>query len=357
MGVHKGHPYKNQFPMRLLSLLLALAIAAPALHAAAPIEVKFTRPTRGDIVRYVTVPGTLKANQQATLYAKVGGYLSKISVDKGDPVTAGQLLAELEVPELLADLSRTRAEANVAATELTRLETAAAKSPDLITPFALDAARGRAEVAKAHFSRAETLLGFAKVSAPFAGIVTARHADVGAYIPAATASSTPATAALVTVADFQTIRAHVAMPELEAARVKVGQPVRVGLEGSAIVLEAKVSRLAYALDDATRTMSVEADLPNPTLALRPGQYATIKVGVEKRIDTLLIPVEALVMEKANAFAYLSADGKAKKTAIKIGFNDGARVEIVSGLEANASVILVGKLVLTDAQPINAIEQK
>ncbi len=336
--------------MRLLPLLLTLTTAS-ALHAAAPIEVKFTRPTRGDIVRYVSVPGTLKANQQAVLFAKVGGYLSKISVDKGDSVTAGQLLAELEVPELLADLARTRAEANVAATELARLEAAASKAPDLITPLALDAARGRTEVARAHHARAETLLGFAKVTAPFAGIVTARFADVGAYIPAATA-------ALVTVADFQTIRASVAMPELEAARVKVGQPVRITLESApATVLETKVSRLAYALDDATRTMSVEADLPNPTLAFRPGQYATIKVGVEKHTDALLIPVEALVMEKTNAFAFLAADGKAKKTAIKVGFNDGTRVEVLSGLDPAASVILVGKLALTDAQPVNAVEAK
>jgi membrane fusion protein (multidrug efflux system) len=116
-----------RFP--LLPLLLTFSsLVAPALLAAAPTEVKFTRPTRGDIVRYVTVPGTLKANQQVTLYAKVGGYLSKIAVDKGDAVTAGQPLAELEVPELLADLARARAEVNVAATELARLEAAAAKS-------------------------------------------------------------------------------------------------------------------------------------------------------------------------------------------------------------------------------------
>lgn len=343
--------------MRLPPLLLALTVTA-GLHAAAPTEVKFTRPTRGDIVRYVTVPGTLKANQQATLYAKVGGYLKTIAVDKGDTVAAGQQLAELEVPELIVDLARSRAEANVASTELSRLEAAAAKSPDLITPLALDAARGRAEIARANQARAETLLGFAKVTAPFAGIVTARFADVGAYIPAANASSTPASAALVTIADFQTVRATVAMPELEAGRVKVGQPVRVSLEGvTGNAFEAKVSRLAYSLDDATRTMLVESDLPNPGLAFRPGQYATIKVGVEKHTDALLISVDALVMEKTNAFAYVAADGKAKKTAIKIGFNDGARVEILSGLDSAAAVIVVGKLALTDGQPINAVETK
>lgn len=344
--------------MRLSPLLLALTTATTTLAAAAPTEVKFTHPARGDIVRYVTVPGTLKANQQATLYAKVSGYLKTIAVDKGDSVTAGQTLAELEVPELLADLARTRAEANVAAVELSRLETAAAKSPDLITPLALDGVRGRAEVAKATQARAETLLSFARVTAPFAGIVTARFADVGAFIPAATASSTPQNAALITLADFQVIRACVAVPELEAARVKVGQPVRVSVEGvTGNAFEAKVSRLAYALDDATKTMLVEADLPNPGLAFRPGMYASIKVGVEKHTDVLTIPVDALVMEKVTAFVFLVADGKAKKTPVKIGFNDGTRVEVTSGLDASASVILAGKLALTDAQPVTALEAK
>jgi hypothetical protein len=104
-------------------------------------------------------------------------------------------------------------------------------------------------------------------------------------------------------------------------------------------------------------MSVEADLANPGLAFRPGMYATIKVGVERHTDALLIPVEALVMEKTNAFVYLAVDNRTKKTAIKIGFNDGARVEVLSGLEPTAPVIFVGKLALTDAQPINAVEQK
>lgn len=344
--------------MRLPPLLLALALTVVAGHAAGPVEVKFTRPTRGDIVRYVTVPGTLKANQQATLYAKVGGYLKTIAVDKGDSVTAGQALAEIEVPELLADLARTQAEAKVAGIELTRLEAAAAKSPDLITPLALDAARGRADIARAAQSRAETLLGFAKVTAPFAGIVTARFADPGAFIPAASAGSAPASAALVTIADFQTVRAAVAMPELEAARVKVGQPVRVSVEGvTGNAHEAKVSRLAYALDEVTKTMLVEADLPNPGLAFRPGMYATIKVGVEKHTDVLLIPVEALVMERTNAFAYVAVEGKARKTALKIGFNDGMKVEVAGGLDASAAVILVGKLALVDAQPVNGVEVK
>lgn len=342
--------------MRLLSIVFAI-LASSRLWAAAPMEVKTTFPSRGDVIRFVSLPGALKPNQQATLYAKVGGYLKNITVDKGDPVKAGQIIAEIEVPELIADLARARAETNVANVELSRLEAAAKQSPDLITPLALDSTRGRAEVARATQTRAETLLSFAHVAAPFAGVVTARFVDPGAYIPAASTGSTPQSAAIVTIADFQTLRATVAMPEAEASRTMIGQPVRITVDGLTATLDAKVSRIAYALDDATRTMLVEADLPNPGHALRPGQYAIIKVGVEQHADVLVIPVEALVMEKTNAFVYIAVEGKAKKTPIKIGFNDGTRVEVVSGLGPTAAVILGGKIPLTDSQPINPINTK
>jgi membrane fusion protein, multidrug efflux system len=104
-------------------------------------------------------------------------------------------------------------------------------------------------------------------------------------------------------------------------------------------------------------MLVEADLPNPALALRPGMYATVKVGVEKHTDALLIPVESLVQERANSFAFVADGGTAKKTAIKIGFNDGAKVEILGGLTGTERVILVGKMTLNDGQAIRVMEEK
>jgi membrane fusion protein (multidrug efflux system) len=148
------------------------------------------------------------------------------------------------------------------------------------------------------------------------------------------------------------------VPEVEASLVRAGQPVKLTVEGlPGKTFEGTVSRFTYALDDATKTMLVETDLPNPTRELRPGMYAMIKVGVEKHTDALLIPVEALVMEKVNAFAFVAAGGKAKKTPIKIGFNDGAKVEVLEGLTADAAVILVGKTALTDGQSVNVTETK
>jgi membrane fusion protein (multidrug efflux system) len=334
------------------------ALCGLAADAPKAIEVKVTRPTRGEIIRYVTLPGGIRANQQATLYAKVAGYLKAIGVDKGDRVQAGQSLAEIEVPELLADLARYKAEVKVADTDYQRASAAQKKAPDLVTPQSVDEAKGRLDIASANLEHTETLLRYAKVTAPFAGVVTARFVDSGAFIPSATSGSAAQNAAIVTIADFNTVRAQVAVPESEASLVQVGQPVKLSVEGLAgRTFDSKVARLSYALEEATRTMLVEADLPNADLMLRPGMYATIRIGVEKHQDALLIPVEALVMEKANAFAFLADGAKAKKLPIKTGFNDGTRVEVLSGLTGNENVIVVGKLTLVDGAAVNVVEGK
>lgn len=340
---------------RFLWFCITLTLAAPSLPAA---DFKAARPQRGEIIRFVTLPGSIRANQAATLYAKVPGYLKSLAVDKGDSVKAGQPLAEIEVPELLADIAKAKAEVEVAEVDFKRVSAAQKKAPDLVTPQTVDDALGKLKVAKASLEHDQTLLGFSKIVAPFDGIVTARHVDPGAFIPAATSGSAAQTAAVLTIMDFNTVRVQVAVPELEASLVRAGQPVKLTVEGlPGKSFEGKVTRFAYALDDSTKTMLVEADLPNPNRELRPGMYAMVKLGVEKHTDALLIPIEALVMEKANAFAFVAAGDKAKKTPIKIGFNDGVKVEVLDGLAADAAVILVGKTALTDGQAVNVTEGK
>lgn len=338
--------------------LLAVATHATAVDGPKPVEVAVAHPTRGEIIRYVTLPGTIRANQQATLYAKVAGYLKSLTVDKGDRVQAGQVIGELEVPELQADLARFKAEVKVADSDYQRVSTAQRKAPDLVTPQSVDEARGRLDIASANLERTLTLLRYASITAPFPGIVTARFVDPGAFIPSATSGSAAQSAAIVTLADFNTVRAQVALPEVEASLAQVGQPVKLSVEGlPGKGFEARVSRISYTLDDSTRTMLIEADLPNPDLLLRPGMYATVKTGVERHSDALLIPAEALVLEKANAFVFLADGGRAKKTPIKTGFNDGTRIEVLSGLSGPESIILVGKLTLTDGAALTTKEVK
>lgn len=330
--------------------LASLALGVPS-PAAEPVKVKVAPVLRADVVRYVTLPGTLRAKQQATLYAKVAGYVTKVAVDKGDAVKVDQLLAELEVPELIADFKKYEADAQVAEIDLKCMTDAQKKAPDLVLPQALDKARGASDVARANIQRTQTLLDFAKITAPFPGIITMRFVDDGAFVPAATSGGAQ-NAAMFTVMDYTTIRAQVAVPELDAALVKKGQPVKVTLEAlGGKTFEATVTRFTHAIDEPTRTMLVEAELPNPDLALRPGMYATIKVGVDRHDGVLTVPVEALAMEKTNAFVFKSADGKAKKTAVTLGFNDGAKVEILTGMTEGEAVILVGKATFTDGQSI------
>ena len=333
--------------------LIFLPFATAAL-AAEPTPVKLTAPKRADIHRWVTLPGTLKANQQATLYAKVAGYLTKVAVDKGDTVNADQALGELEVPELLADLKKFEADVKVAEIELGRLTDAQKKAPDLVLPQMLDKARGAADVARASMERTKTLLDFAKITAPFPGVITARFVDNGAFVPSATSGSAAQNAALFTLMDFTTVRAQTAVPELETPFIKSGLPVKIALEAlPGKSFDATVTRFSGALDEATRTMLVEAELPNAEGTLRPGMYASIKVAVEKHTGVLTVPVEALAMEKTNAFLFKHADGKAKKTPVKLGFNDGTNAEIAEGLAEGEQVIVVGKATFTDGQAVKA----
>lgn len=341
-------------PMHSLAMMWLL-LPALVQGAGEPVAVVTLRPTRGDIVRYVTLPGTLRANQQVTLQARVAGFVKSIAVDRGDVVKAGQSLAEIEVPELVAERAKQVAETRVAEREFHRLEAARAQAPDLITAQVLDAATGRWEIARAQLEHADTLLRYASVTAPFAGVVTARFVDPGAFVPAGSGGPV---SAIVTLADTAVLRAQVAVPEAEAIHIRVGQPVRVTLEGlNQKVFAGTISRHSGALDDATRTLWVEADLPNGEAQLRPGMYATLRLGVERHTGVLLIPTDALVMEKSSAFVFVVDGGRSRKRPVKLGFQDGPATELIEGLTAEAVLISPGKAAPVDGTVVRSQENK
>src|SRR5947207_10666926 len=307
-------------------------------EATPPVAVQVVQPKRGSITRNVTLPDEIQPHQQATLYAKVAGYLKTITVDKGDRVKEGGLIADIEVPEMLADLARYKAEVEVAELDYKRLSESQKKLPDLVVPQTVDDAKGKLDVARASLERTETLLGFAKITAPFSGVITKRMVDPGAFIPAATSGSAAQNAAIATLVDFNRVRVQVAVPELESSLITTGQPVGVTVDGlPSRSFDGRVTRFSYALDEATKTMLAEIELPNPALELRPGMYAVVKIGIERKEDALLVPVEALVTERAGASVFMVVDNKAKKIPVKTGFNDGANVEIVSGEIGRAHV--------------------
>jgi RND family efflux transporter MFP subunit len=328
-----------------------------AKSVAAPATVKLAHPSRGNITRTVSLPGTVAANRQAILYSKVAGYLKAIHVDKGDEAQAGQLLAEIEVPELIAELARYKAEAEIADLDYKRALDAHKKAPDLIMSQSIDSAKAKSLMAKAGLERAETLLSFCRITAPFRGVITRRGVDAGAFIPAATGSAAQ-NAAVVTLMDFDVVRVQVAVPESEVSLIRNGLPATVTVEGLAgRKFEGKVTRFSHALDDATKTMLIEIDLENPKHELRPGMFASVKLGVEQHTETLLVPVESVVVEKTGTSIFTAAEGKAKKIPVKTGFNDGISVEVLEGLGPNEPVILVGKSILANGQSVQIAEGK
>ncbi len=212
----------------LLALLLGCkdSSSEQPKQSAPPTPVQITQPKRGPITRFVTLPGEIKPYQQATLYAKVAGYLKTIPVDKGDRVKEGDLIADIEVPEMLADIQRYKAEVEVADLDFKRLSESQKKLPDLVVPQTVDNAKGKLDIAKANLDRTQTLLNYAKITAPFSGIITKRAVDPGAFIPAATSGSAAQNAAIVTLTDLNRVLSSAAGGGggNESARVLLLQP-------------------------------------------------------------------------------------------------------------------------------------
>jgi membrane fusion protein, multidrug efflux system len=361
-------PRPTLSPRLLASLAALVALVALAgcggptaeepQKAAPPVAVQTVVPKRGEITRSITLPSfRILALQEATLYAKVSGYLKTLTVDKGDAVKAGQLLAEIEVPELLADEAQYQAETAVSRTNYERMAEARIKASDLVMPQTVDDLRGQWEIAQAKLQRTQTLLRYARILAPFEGVITARFVDPGAFIPAATAGSTPQSAALVTLMDYRRVRVQVFVPEMEVPFIKNGVPAQVAVEElPGRPFPGAVTRFAHALDQATKTMLTEIEIPNPSGDLRPGAYASVRLEVERKPDALLVPVPALVVEKSGSSLFTVVDGKAKKTPVQTGFNDGVNVELLN-VKLDQPVILVGKQTLADGQPVTVAEAK
>jgi membrane fusion protein, multidrug efflux system len=344
-----------------LSALLALVgcqqkTEAPPKPTMPTLSVRLVAVKKGDATRSILLPANILPYQQARLYAKVAGYVKTVNVDKGDLVQAGALLADIEVPELIAEQAKYKAELEVADLDFKRTSDAQKKAPDLVVPLTVDTARGRHDVAKANLERVETLLGFSKITAPFSGVVTTRFVDPGAFIPAATSGSAAQNAALFTVMDFTKVRVQAAIPEIEVPLIKAGLPVKVMVEELVSAkIEGTITRFSHALDEATKTMLAEIELPNPDGNLRPGMYANLRITVERKPDALILPADAVLFERGRTSVFTVADNKAKRIIVKTGFNDNGWVEILDGIKMGDSVIVIGKQPIADGQPVTIAE--
>jgi RND family efflux transporter MFP subunit len=258
---------------------LALALCSSCALAAPPDSAlqQSSGPPPGGPVPAIVLPARVVAYQSAVITAKVAGYVKRIPVDTGDRVKAGDLIAELDVPELQADRLRYAAEAVVAHRNYERMLSAAKAAPDLVTPEQEEVQRGQVEVSQANLARVDALLRYAKVIAPFSGTITARYVDPGAFVPVPNGSN-PQSGAIVTLMSLSNIRVQIPVPVADAPGIRPGcKAVITATDLSGARFTASVTRVSYALSQKSQTMLAEIDMPNPHHRLLPGMYVSVSL--------------------------------------------------------------------------------
>ena len=335
---------------------------------------------RAPIGNTFSVAGEFDPYQEIEVHAKVAGYIRKINVDIGDRVKTGQVLAVLEVPELVAQLEGAGAGVRHSQEEVTRaqnevardvaqhaalhanwlrLQQAATARPGLIAEQELDDAQAKDQAAEAQVDSAKSALAAAKqqlemsqannsqisamsdytrITAPFDGVVTWRYADTGALVQAGTSASN--SQPVVKLAQVSTLRLRIPVPESLAASVRTGQPADVVVHATGEHFSGTVTRYTDSLDRSTRTMQVEIDVPNEKYKLQPGMYADVRLQVQNHPDALTVPIQAV--QHANGKAQVlvvDQHNRVESRDIETGLEDPRRVEVLAGLNEGDRVIV------------------
>jgi RND family efflux transporter MFP subunit len=310
--------------------------------------VKTTFPRTGGAAQTLALSGTLQGYVQSPIAARASGYLKRWTKDIGARVQAGELLAEIETPEIDQQLAQAVAARDQAAAGLQFARSTVARweglrQKDVVSQQELDERRSNLQQAQANLASAEAnvqrlrqLEGFKRVVAPFAGVITRRNVDVGDLIDAGGASTRP----LFLLSQTDRLRVYVNVPQSVAPLVKAGQPVVVTqAELAGRRFAGQVARTAGAIDTATRTMQVEVALDNPEGVLLPGAYVqvTLPLAASTRVA---VPTNALLFRpEGTQVATVNAQGRITLRKVELGRNTGETVEVLAGLAANERIVL------------------
>ncbi|MGI8907222.1 MAG: efflux RND transporter periplasmic adaptor subunit [Candidatus Sumerlaeaceae bacterium] len=380
--------------IRTLTCVAAISAVVTGALGQGP-KVQVTKPVRGDVEHRISLPATLAPWQEVLLQPRISGQVESVFVDLGDRVRAGQVLLRLDNPELQADLiaaeaelaesSATLAQAGaeevVAKAELASSQLAlqlgtrqterlqglqrsqsvttkeieeaqkylisaqagieAAKAKVVMAGARMKVAEAKRQSAFAKIERARALLSFLEVRAPFDGFIVKRMVDPGALV---SPSATP----LLQVQDGRRLRVVIDLAEADAVFGLPGKPVRVSSPalGSSSV-ETSISRTAKALSPGTKTLRVEADIENTTASLSPGMFVYSAIQLDVHANTLTLPANAVVSRGGKSNVLVVADGKVKQVAVKTGYDDAIRTEIVDGLTGSEDVIVSSRDGLSD----------
>ncbi len=337
--------------------------------------------TRKPISNLLTLSGEFRPFQDVEVHAKIAGYIRKIYVDVGDHITAGQTLAVLEVPELSAQVQGAdasvrrakdairraqsdlnRAESLHAATHLdyTRLKQASAARPGLIAEQELDDAMAKDKEGEAQISADEAALSeaqnqmdvavaeqkqlgamsdYTKIVAPFNGVVTERLVDTGALVQAGTSSNTQALP-VVSVAETDLFRLTLPVPESAVPSIRLGTSVKVHVAALNRDFVGKVARFSDDLNQETRTMHTEVDVPNKNSSIVSGMYADVTLTLSNKNGALVVPVQAVHHSGSQtSVLVVNARNQVEEREVQLGLEEPDRVEILSGIMPNERVIV------------------
>ncbi len=341
------------------------------------MAVAVARVTREDLFNRVTIPAEFRPYVEVELHAKVSGYVREMKVDFGDRVKSNQLLATLEVPELHDELhnamaTEQKAEADYTNAHLIYMRLAAVNKehPNLVAQQDLDTADAKdrttaAAIAacKADVDKYNTLVAYTFITAPFDGVITKRYADPGALIQAGTASDTQSLP-LVRVSDNYLLRLDFFVSQKDVKDVHVGDTVEVLAESlGGKTFTGIITRTTERVQELTRMMTAEIEVPNPSLELVPGTYARVVLKLQSRPRVLSIPIEAVASEqkssvsseqKANVYV-VNEKNEIEERPITVGLETPTRYEVIEGLKEGDLVMMGSRSKVKPGQKVEPKE--
>lgn len=335
-----------------------------ATDAAAVAVVATTKPTLDADGEEVVLPGTVQAFADAPIYARTTGYLKSWQVDIGTRVKKGQLLAELDTPEvdqqlLEAQADLAMAEANNRLAQSTAQRWTEMLASDSVSKQDVDEKVGDAaakqsalQSARANMQRLRQLQGFKRIEAPFSGVITARNIDIGALVDAGTNRE------LFRIAASDKLRVYVQVPQSYATFIKPGMPVKVQFsDRPGRDFPGKLVRTAAAIDPASGTMLTQIEMDNASGELLPGSYAEVRLHLDAKRG-LRLPINTLIFgADGMRVAVVGAERRIALKSIKVGRDYGTEIEVASGIGSDEAVVLNPPDSLFDGQVVQLAEKK
>lgn len=341
-------------------------LAKDAAHRGTML-VSVIRAKQADATREIVLPGNMRAYSDTPIYARTSGYLKRWYTDIGRHVKAGDLLAEIDTPEIddqlqqaRADLANAEAEYRLAESTNTRWE--ALLKTDSVSKQEVDERRGTfaskkaaVEAARFNVARLQKLQSFKRLTAPFDGVITARNTDIGALVDA---GSSAASRELFHIASTQRMRVYVNVPQAYAAEAVPGVEAELTLaEYPGRRFKGSLVRNTQAIDTASRTLLAEVEVPNPSGELLPGAYAEVhlKLGVTNR--ALLLPVNALLFRPDGVMVALVKQDRTELVKVALGRDFGTEVEVVSGLAPTDDIVINPSDSLISGVPVRVVKDE